>query len=154
MSQESKTWEGTLKALNLVEAIDLIVPVVGQAMKEVEDGNVNAIISAILGYEQYRAIEEQYIYGIFGEGLDYRRSSGDDPLVSMLATFARTPEATWLLRTSLPHRGQLRYLLATGRWRSQHRRPVHGCCCGRSACFSSSSFISYPQGHHGLHEGA
>lgn len=66
-NSEVKTWEGTLKALNLVEAIDLIVPVVGQAMKEVKDGTMNSIISAFLGYEQYRAIEEQYIYGIFGE---------------------------------------------------------------------------------------
>jgi hypothetical protein len=66
-ASEAKTWEGTLKALNLVEAIDLIVPVVGQAMKEVKDGNVNSIISAFLGYEQYRETEEQYIYGIFGE---------------------------------------------------------------------------------------
>jgi hypothetical protein len=78
---EAKTWEGTLKALNLVETIDLIVPVVGQGMgivteekegkkvqkAEVKDGNVNSIIAAFLGYEQYRAIEEQYIYGIFGE---------------------------------------------------------------------------------------
>lgn len=64
---EAKTWEGTLKALNLVEAIDLIVPIVGQSMKEVKDGSMNSIISAFLGYEQYREIEEQYIYGIFGE---------------------------------------------------------------------------------------
>lgn len=64
---EVKTWEGTLKALNLVEAIDIIVPVVGQSMKEVKDGTVNSIISAILGYEQYREIEEQFIYGVFGE---------------------------------------------------------------------------------------
>lgn len=64
---EAKTWEGTFKALNLVEAIDLIVPVVGQAMKEVKDSVMNSIISAVLGYEQYRAIEEQFIYGVFGE---------------------------------------------------------------------------------------
>jgi len=64
---EAKTWEGTLKALNLVEAIDIIVPVVGQAQKEVKDGTMNSIFSALLGYEQYRAIEEQFIYGVFGE---------------------------------------------------------------------------------------
>lgn len=64
---EAKTWEGTLKALNLVASIDLIVPVVGQAMKEVEDGTMNSIISAVLGYEQYREIEEQFVYGVFGE---------------------------------------------------------------------------------------
>jgi hypothetical protein len=64
---EVKTWEGTLKALNLVEAIDIIVPVVGQSMKEVKDGTMNSIISAFLGYEQYREIEEQFIYGVFGE---------------------------------------------------------------------------------------
>lgn len=64
---EVKTWEGTLKALNLVEAIDILVPVVGQSMKEVKDGTVNSIISAVLGYEQYREIEEQFIYGVFGE---------------------------------------------------------------------------------------
>lgn len=64
---EVKTWEGTLKALNTVEVIDLIVPVIGQAMKEVKDGTMNSIFSAVLGYEQYREIEEQFIYGIFGE---------------------------------------------------------------------------------------
>ena len=66
-NSEAKTWEATFKALNLVEAIDLIVPIVGQAQKEVKDTNVNSIISAVLGYEQYRAIEEQFIYGVFGE---------------------------------------------------------------------------------------
>jgi hypothetical protein len=66
-NSEAKTWEGTLKALNLVEAIDLIVPVVGQAQKEVKDGSMNSIISAVLGYEQYREVEEQFIYGVFGE---------------------------------------------------------------------------------------
>jgi hypothetical protein len=66
---EAKTWEGTLKALNLVEAIDLIVPVVGQGDAEgkVKDSIINSIISSFLGYEQYRAIEEQFIYGVFGE---------------------------------------------------------------------------------------
>lgn len=66
---EAAIWEGTLKALNLVEAIDLIVPVVGQGNAEgkVTDSVMNSIISAVLGYEQYRAIEEQFIYGVFGE---------------------------------------------------------------------------------------
>lgn len=81
---EAKTWEGTLKALNLVEAIDLIVPVVGQAMKEVKDGSMNSIISAFLGYEQYREIEEQYIYGIFGED-----STSGEALESTLWSHAR-----------------------------------------------------------------
>jgi hypothetical protein len=66
-NSEAKTWEATFKALNLVEAIDLLVPVVGQSQKEVKDGNMNSIISAVLGYEQYRAIEEQFVYGVFGE---------------------------------------------------------------------------------------
>lgn len=79
------TWEGTLKALNLVEAIDLIVPVVGQGDAEgkVEDGIINSIISAFLGYEQYRAIEEQFIYGVFGEN-----STGTEALEATLWTTA------------------------------------------------------------------
>ncbi len=66
---EVAVWEGTLKALNLVEAIDIITPVVGQGDAEgkVTDPVMNQIISAILGYEQYRAVEEQFIYGVFGE---------------------------------------------------------------------------------------
>jgi len=83
---EAKTWEGTLKALNLVEAIDLIVPVVGQGDAEgkVNDGAMNSIISAFLGYEQYREIEEQYIYGVFGEN-----STTTEALESTLWSHAR-----------------------------------------------------------------
>jgi hypothetical protein len=83
---EPKTWEGTLKALNLVEAIDLIVPVVGQGDAEgkVNNGVINSIISAFLGYEQYRAIEEQYIYGVFGEN-----STSTEALEAILWEHAR-----------------------------------------------------------------
>lgn len=85
---EVTTWEGTLKALNLVEVIDLIVPVVGQSMKEVKNGTMNSIISAFLGYEQYREIEEQYIYGVFGED-----STSGEALEATLWSHARNIRA-------------------------------------------------------------
>src|ERR1019366_3621920 len=83
---EAKTWEVTFKALNLVEAIDLIVPVVGQGNAEgkVTDSIMNSIFSAVLGYEQYRAIEEQFIYGVFGED-----STGTEALEAKLWEHAR-----------------------------------------------------------------
>lgn len=87
-NSEVKTWEGTLKALNLVEAIDLIVPIVGQSMKEVTNGAMNSIISAFLGYEQYREIEEQYIYGVFGED-----STSGEALETTLWSHARNIRA-------------------------------------------------------------
>jgi hypothetical protein len=66
---EAVTWEGTLKALDLVEEIDLIVPIVGQGNAEgkVKDGVMATIIAAVLGYEQKRNQEEMFIYGVFGE---------------------------------------------------------------------------------------
>lgn len=66
---EPTTWGKTLKALDLVPAIDLITPVVGQGDAEgkVNDGIVTAIIKEFLGYEQKREIEEQFVFGVFGE---------------------------------------------------------------------------------------
>ena len=64
---EPTTWGKCLKALNLVEAIDLIVPVVGQSMKDVNDSVVNAIFSEFLGYELYRELEGSSVFGVFGE---------------------------------------------------------------------------------------
>ncbi len=66
---EPTTWGKTLKALDTVPAIDLITPVVGQGEAEgnVNDGIVSAIIKEVLGYEQKREVEEQFIFGVFGE---------------------------------------------------------------------------------------
>lgn len=66
---EPTTWGKTLKALDTVQAIDLIVPVVGQGNAEgkVNDGIITAIIKEFLGYEQKREVEEKFIFGVFGE---------------------------------------------------------------------------------------
>lgn len=66
---EPTTWGKTLKALDLVAAIDLITPVIGQGEAEgkVNDGIVTAIIKEVLGYEQKREVEEAFIFGVFGE---------------------------------------------------------------------------------------
>ena len=63
------TWGKTLKALDHVQAIDLITPIVGQGNAEgkVNDGIVSSIIKEVLGYELKRAGEEQFIFGVFGE---------------------------------------------------------------------------------------
>ena len=66
---EPTTWGKTLKALDTVQTIDLIVPVVGQGNAEgrVNDGIVTAIFKEFLGYEQKREVLEQFIFGVFGE---------------------------------------------------------------------------------------
>lgn len=66
---EPTTWGKTLNALDTVQAIDLIVPVVGQGNAEgrVNDGIVTAIFKEFLGYEQKREVLEQFIFGVFGE---------------------------------------------------------------------------------------
>ena len=63
------TWGKTLKALDHVQAIDLITPIVGQGDAEgkVNDGIITAIIKEFLGYEQKREVEEKFIFGVFGE---------------------------------------------------------------------------------------
>lgn len=78
---EASTWETTLQALNLVEGIDIIVPVVGQGEAEgkVKDGSITAIFKAVLGYEQQRNAEEQFIFGCFGED-----STGEEGLDATL----------------------------------------------------------------------
>lgn len=67
IAEPATTWETTLLALNLVEVIDLLVPVVGQSMTEITNTVQKEIFNKILGYEQRRNAEEQYIYGVFGE---------------------------------------------------------------------------------------
>ena len=63
------TWGKTLKALDLVQTIDLITPVIGQGNAEgkVKNNVITAIIKEVLGYEQKREVEEKFIFGVFGE---------------------------------------------------------------------------------------
>lgn len=64
---ERGTWETSLQALNSVEAIDLLTPIIGQSMTEVTDTVEAEVFNAVLGYELQRAEEQQYVFGVFGE---------------------------------------------------------------------------------------
>ena len=62
-----ETWETTLEALNMVEAIDLLVPVIGLSEStELTKEKVEKILNAFVVYEAKRAEEQQYVVSIMG----------------------------------------------------------------------------------------
>jgi len=81
---EAGTWTATFQALQVVEAIDLITPVIGQSQEHVTDGSVAEIEKVVLGFEQKRLAEQQYVYGVFGED-----STTGDALASTIRSHAQ-----------------------------------------------------------------
>lgn len=61
------TWQDTLFALRDIEDINVIVPIVGQSMTNVDDARQLAVLSIVQDHIKYMKDNDQYIIGIFGE---------------------------------------------------------------------------------------
>lgn len=66
-SAVAATWGTSLQALQVVEALDIIVPVIGQSQSEVNDAAVLGAYGAVQNFQQLMNQSHQYVVGIFGE---------------------------------------------------------------------------------------
>lgn len=115
------TWQDTLFTLRDIEDINLIVPVVGQALPHVGDSSMLTIFQAIQDHMYFMSQQDQYIISIFGEDSSLSTSVAQDAVIQVHAGILQSrydgamAEQTVVINTSkfsraLPASGTTFYL--------------------------------------------